>query len=78
MIKSGLLKTSPSIQDIKDYFFTSKMHSFKIFFNYVFEIEPGCYLTFDIRNKKYKVGKYWEIQNTFIPKMVSNHEKKLT
>ena len=77
IIKSGFLKTSPNIEDIKDYFLTSKIHAFKTFFNNVFEIEPGCYLTFDIRNKKYKVDKYWEIENTFISKSVSSLEKNL-
>ena len=77
IIKSGLLKTSPNIENIKDYLITSKIHGYKTFFNNVFEIEPGSFLTFDIKNKKYKIDKFWKIENTFINKQVSNPEKNL-
>lgn len=77
IVKSGLLDISPNLEDLKDYLITSKIHGYKTFFKDIFEIEPGNFLTFDIKNKKYDIENFWKIENTFIDKGLTRVEDTL-
>ena len=55
----------PNINDIDDYFYTSKISGSKTIYSEINEVEPGNIVRFSTLNGNISISNYFSLENSF-------------
>ena len=64
----------PNINDIDDYFYTSKISGSKTIYSEINEVEPGNIVRFSTLNGNISISNYFSLENSFLNKISPKNE----